>query len=219
MPSDYHASRMNEHGVLQAPAHYHYAWPHGRPCTCSTTGPVIPIANGRCTLPDCPGCNPEGLGVAELVDGPDSTTRCVGRSDTGGAKRSSVRARPSSRRPPMADLPDLAADIAALRLVADTVKVRKDTTGLVTFMTDRLLMLGRVLDLVESIPADRLQPWHTVTVRPDSYMMAHPIHCELTACPFDVVARRWQSPPRPLGVYRWHQPDDSPDDWEEAGDG
>lgn len=60
MPSDYHASRMNEHGVLQASAHYHYAWPHGLSCTCSTTGPVIPIgADGLCTLPHCTGCHPE----------------------------------------------------------------------------------------------------------------------------------------------------------------
>jgi hypothetical protein len=56
--------------------------------------------------------------------------------------------------------------------------------------------LSRVLDLVESIPVDRLNPWHTVTV-------------ELAK-----AADSFRALPAPAGRYRWHSADDAPTDWE-----
>ena len=60
------------------------------------------------------------------------------------------------------------------------------------------------LALVASIPADRLNPWHTVTVKPTTWHLAHPITCDLAVCPFDGVAQEWAEMPAPVGVYQWH---------------
>lgn len=53
------------------------------------------------------------------------------------------------------------------------------------------------------VPADRLNPWHTINVRADSWWMAHPITCDLAACDFDERARNWPSSPAAVGTYRW----------------
>lgn len=63
------------------------------------------------------------------------------------------------------------------------------------------------LALVASIPADWLNPWHTLTVGHEAWHMAHPVTCDLKACPFDAEARVWGEPPADCGVYRWHTPD------------
>jgi hypothetical protein len=54
------------------------------------------------------------------------------------------------------------------------------------------------------IPEDRLSPDHIVTIRWDSWHMAHPIFCKLDECEFDAAARAWeQQPTETLGKYRW----------------
>ncbi len=63
------------------------------------------------------------------------------------------------------------------------------------------------MDLSESIPVDRLAPWHTVTIKAAAWHMAHPVTCDLYHCPFDEVAQEWSEMPAPVGVYRWHRPD------------
>lgn len=62
------------------------------------------------------------------------------------------------------------------------------------------------LALVASIPADRRQPWHTVTLKEESWHIAHPITCDLATCRFDAIAQEWDEPPADIGVYRWHSP-------------
>ena len=62
------------------------------------------------------------------------------------------------------------------------------------------------LDLAESIPADRLNPWHTVTIDSRTWHIAHGVLCDLATCPFDAQARKWAKPPVAVGVYRWHDP-------------
>jgi hypothetical protein len=62
------------------------------------------------------------------------------------------------------------------------------------------------LDLAESIPADRLNPWHTVTIDIRAWHIAHGVLCDLATCPFDAQARKWAKAPVAVGVYRWHDP-------------
>jgi hypothetical protein len=68
---------------------------------------------------------------------------------------------------------------------------------------------GRVLSDAEAlvalgVPEDRLSPDHIVTIRDDSWHMAHPIFCKLDECEFDAAARGWeQQPAETLGKYRW----------------
>ena len=64
-----------------------------------------------------------------------------------------------------------------------------------------------LLELVESIPADRLNPWHTVTFDDSGWHLAHPITCDLADCEFDAVARQWPDAPGVPGRYRWDEPD------------
>lgn len=54
------------------------------------------------------------------------------------------------------------------------------------------------------VPADRLRPWHTVTIGRSSWHIAHIITCDLDTCPYDYEAQTWEAPPVPLGRYRWH---------------
>lgn len=87
-------------------------------------------------------------------------------------------------------------------------------------LLDRIKKLETVVD---RIPADRLNPWHTVTVRATGWHMAHPIECDLAECPFDGLAQaEWSEPPTAEGVWQWHNFDDEPWDWieqkEEADD-
>lgn len=63
--------------------------------------------------------------------------------------------------------------------------------------------LSVLLDFFDAIPADRLNPWHTVTLDDIGWHLAHPITCDLSACPFDAEARAWPSAPADHGVYRW----------------
>jgi hypothetical protein len=74
-------------------------------------------------------------------------------------------------------------------------------SGLVTEQEYDEAVAGR--ELVESIPADRLNPWHTVTLD-SGWHLAHPVTCDLSACPFDAVARSWSGAPRSEGIYRWY---------------
>ena len=55
------------------------------------------------------------------------------------------------------------------------------------------------------IPADRRHEFHVVTVKEDSWHMAHPITCELASCVFDAAAQEWDEPPYALGIYHWTQ--------------
>lgn len=81
---------------------------------------------------------------------------------------------------------------------------------------DHMYDIGRsagaaeVLALSEPVPPDRLNPWHTLTVAEISWHLAHPITCDLAACPFDAVARQWPGPPLPAGTYQWDEPDLAP---------
>lgn len=109
----------------------------------------------------------------------------------------------------MAD-PDLAANIARLRAMARYLPYSDG------FSAEDEEALGLVLDLVESIPPDRLNPWHTLTIKPASWHLSHPITCDLITCPFDAIAERWPDPPAAPGVYHWHHADDP---WEPADGG
>lgn len=71
--------------------------------------------------------------------------------------------------------------------------------------------------IVDRIPADRLNPWHTVTVHSAGWHMAHPIDCLLADCPFDGLAQaEWTDPPTAEGVWQWHAFEDEPWDWTEV---
>lgn len=74
--------------------------------------------------------------------------------------------------------------------------------------------LTELADWLDKIPAGRLNPWHTVTIKATSWHMAHPITCDLTDCPFDWLAAGWDSPPTDDGTWRWHRPEDWPPEWE-----
>lgn len=78
-------------------------------------------------------------------------------------------------------------------------------------------MLRPVLGLVEAIPPDRLNDWHTVTVHSTGWHMAHPITCALDDCAFDGLAQaEWTEAPTAEGVWQWHDFEDEPWDWTEA---
>lgn len=68
------------------------------------------------------------------------------------------------------------------------------------------------------VPADRLDPWHTIRLDPERYHITHPLDCDLiNGCPFEDAAQTWEGPPRPVGVYRWHNAADDPTRWEACG--
>lgn len=76
--------------------------------------------------------------------------------------------------------------------------------------------IERLRSIVDRIPADRLNECHTVTVHETGWHMAHPIDCVLSECAFDGLAQaEWTEPPHALGVWRWHDFDDEPWEWEE----
>lgn len=67
-------------------------------------------------------------------------------------------------------------------------------------------------EIVERFAPARLNPWHTLTIRPpgspERWHLTHPIECRLFACDFDARARSWSEPPAPPGVWEWHSVDD-----------
>ncbi len=72
-----------------------------------------------------------------------------------------------------------------------------------------------IVDFVESIPADRLNAWHTVTVHSSGWHMAHPITCDLANCAFDGLAQaEWTEAPHAEGVWQWLDFDDNPWEWQ-----
>ncbi len=76
--------------------------------------------------------------------------------------------------------------------------------------------IERLEAIVDRIPPDRLNPWHTVTVKADGWHMAHPIDCVLAECAFDGLAQaEWAIPPTAVGVWQWHEFEDEPGDWSE----
>ncbi len=78
--------------------------------------------------------------------------------------------------------------------------------------------LDELSTFVDAIPADRRNPWHTVTVHATGWHMAHPLDCDLVACPFDARAQaEWDRPPHAEGVWRWHNFGDEPAGWEADG--
>jgi len=102
----------------------------------------------------------------------------------------------------------LAKSVAALRRCEHT------TQGVV--MGAHAEDLDAVLNVIESIPPDRLHAWHTVTVKAGGWQMAHPLACDLAVCPFDGLAQaEWVDPPTAVGVWRWHDFEDEPWDWTE----
>ncbi len=73
----------------------------------------------------------------------------------------------------------------------------------------------RTREILDLIPADRMDRWHTVTISVDGWHMAHPIFCDLAECPFDGLAQaEWVDPPTAAGVWKWHNFDDEPWEWE-----
>lgn len=94
-----------------------------------------------------------------------------------------------------------------------TLKLAADTD----LMLEAADYIEQLQAIVDQIPADRLNKWHTVTVSADGWHMAHPIFCDLTECPFDGLAQdEWTAPPTAAGVWRWHDFDDEPWDWEQV---
>lgn len=95
------------------------------------------------------------------------------------------------------DLLDAAAHLRKVRMRHDMSTV-----------TQLAYEIDLLCEFVQSIPPDRLVPWHTVTLG-RTWHMAHPVTCDLAACPFDAAARGWVAPPGADGVYRWHAPDNA----------
>ena len=94
-----------------------------------------------------------------------------------------------------------------------SVSVKMASTELVHALADEI---ERLQAIIESVPVDRWNPWHTVTIRKGSWHMAHPITCVLDDCAFDGLAQaEWDQPPHDVGVWRWHDFDDEPWDWEQ----
>ena len=98
-----------------------------------------------------------------------------------------------------ADLLDAAAQLRKVRM-------RQDMTTVAQLAYE----IDTLCEFVQSIPHDRLVPWHTVTVTPATWHMAHPVTCDLAACPFDAKARKWPGPPAPYGTHRWEDPNVAP---------
>lgn len=73
---------------------------------------------------------------------------------------------------------------------------------------DRLLSMG--------VRRDRLNEFHTVILDQSGWKLAHPMTCDLAACPYDAIAHSWDSQPRTDGTYEWHHATDRPADWDEA---
>ena len=96
---------------------------------------------------------------------------------------------------------ELRNDIELLRDILDDVDGAWDWNGPLPGALDRLLVFA------ESIPKDRLNPWHTVTLDGTGWHLAHPITCELSSCQFDAEARDWREAPAAHGIYRWDEPD------------
>lgn len=75
-------------------------------------------------------------------------------------------------------------------------------------------VIERLLGFIESIPADRRHPWHTVTLNRTGWHLAHPVTCVLEGCPFDravrIWAQDWDTSPLPDGSYRWADPSQLP---------
>ena len=57
------------------------------------------------------------------------------------------------------------------------------------------------------VPADRLNPWHTLTLDRGAWHMTHPITCDLANCEFDAKAATWNTHPTQPGIYRWSDPE------------
>ncbi len=85
------------------------------------------------------------------------------------------------------------------------------------FQHDLAREIERLEAIVDKIPPDRLNPWHTVTVKADGWHMAHPIDCVLAECAFDGLAQaEWVEAPTAPGVWQWHEFEDEPGDWSEG---
>lgn len=95
---------------------------------------------------------------------------------------------------------DLLDAVAYLR----KVRMRQDMSTVEQLRAEIDLVCG----FVESIPSDRLDPWHRITLYADRWHLAHPVTCDLERCPFDAVAAGWSEQPGPLGAYEWSDPDD-----------
>lgn len=115
----------------------------------------------------------------------------------------------------------LRSEVEPYRKVAEVIEARSPVAAktlwidVLTTAQKRDAEIRRLQGIVDSIPADRLNPWHTVTVHADGWHMAHPISCVLAECPFDGLAQaEWSEPPHAEGVWRWHAFDDEPWEWE-----